>query len=99
MNSQVLSFCGLEPQGLVRPIIENNFVFQNDPNFIKKILFDSEGNSVIVNSFIECEHYVTGGWTYSKSGFDELFFIQTLSISIFLISNLIFIIRNHVRKK
>ena len=94
MNSEVESLCGLEPQGLVRPIIESNFVFKNDPNFIKKTLFDIEGNSVIVNSFIECEHYVIGGWTHSQSGFDELFFIQILSISIFLISNLTFLIKN-----
>ena len=27
-------------------------------------LFDIDENTVFVNSFIECEHYVTGGWVY-----------------------------------
>ena len=41
-----------------------NFVFENDPNFEAVKLFDHDENSVFVNSFVECEHYVNGGWDF-----------------------------------
>ena len=49
---------------LKKIIFENNpnFVFENDPNIPSRLVWDSEGNSVVVNSFVECENYVTGGW-------------------------------------
>jgi len=39
-----------------------NFVFQNDPNFETLTLYDSEGNVINVNSWLECANYVNGGW-------------------------------------
>ena len=35
---------------------------KNDPNFTTLRLFDVEGNIINVNSWIECAHYVNGGW-------------------------------------
>ena len=32
------------------------------PNFDVVVLFDIEGNIINVNSWIECAHYVSGGW-------------------------------------
>ena len=59
--------CGSYPEGFKKIDISSdpNYVFINDPNYSAKQLFDSEGNKVFVNSFIECEHYVSGGWGFS----------------------------------
>lgn len=46
-----------------------NFVFENDPNFETVRLFDSGGNIVNVNSWLECANYVNGGWTDYSSDF------------------------------
>ena len=48
--------------------------FVNDSNYGSVQLFNSEGSTVFVNSFIECEHYVTGGWEFTK--------VQTLEASL-----------------
>ena len=40
-----------------------NFIFQNDPTFNQVMLWDIDSNWVYVNSFVECEHYVLGGWS------------------------------------
>ena len=43
-----------------------NFVFVNDPSFNTLRLFDIEGNIINVNSWIECAHYVNGGWDINQ---------------------------------
>jgi len=62
----VQKFCGEYPSEYIKPDIESNpnFVFENDINFKSVQLWDVDGNTVFVNSFIECEHYVNGGWSY-----------------------------------
>ena len=62
----VSKFCGDTPPDFQKVDIQNdaNFVFENDPSFNSVQLFDIEGNSVFVNSFLECQHYVLGGWDY-----------------------------------
>ena len=40
-----------------------DFVFENDPSYNAITLFDLEGNVVNVNSWVECAHYVNGGWS------------------------------------
>ena len=57
--------CGIKPIGeefIERIGNDPNFVFQNDPNFETLRLFDVDNNVVNVNSWIECAHYVSGGW-------------------------------------
>jgi hypothetical protein len=57
--------CGTKPIGeefIERIENDPNFVFQNDPNFETLRLFDVDNNIVNVNSWIECAHYVSGGW-------------------------------------
>ena len=63
----IISICGDQPsnQELIEIGSDPNFVFQNDPNFITLKLFDIEGNIINVNSWIECAHYVNGGWSLS----------------------------------
>ena len=46
-----------------------NFIFENDPLFETVILYDTEGNVINVNSWLECAHYVTGGWSLSIDTF------------------------------
>ena len=53
-NKEVVILCGDYPENHITPDIGNdpNFVFQNDPNFLQVRLFDSDGNTVLVNSFM-----------------------------------------------
>ncbi len=63
----IISICGNQPsdQELIEIGSDPNFVFQNDPGFMTLKLFDIEGNIINVNSWIECAHYVNGGWGLS----------------------------------
>ena len=64
-NQNIEANCGIKPSDVQDIIIGNdpNFVFTNDPNFTTTILYDIEGNVINVNSWIECSHYVRGGWS------------------------------------
>lgn len=87
--SKVEQLCGLFPEGFKKLDISSdpNFVFVNDPNYSTRQLFDSEGNKVSVNSFIECEHYVSGGWDFTPILSSELY-LQDILIyfSLFLLT-------------
>ena len=65
-----------------------SFIFQNDIEYEAVKLYDSDGNSVIVNSFFECQHYVKGGWDVIPNQINESFFHNSLFVfsllSIFL---------------
>ena len=73
--SEIEEICGNYPEGFEKLDISSdpNYVFVNDPNYSTKQLFDAEGNKVFVNSFIECEHYVSGGWGFSPLKTQEIF--------------------------
>tara|TARA_B100000575_G_scaffold291995_1_gene299302 strand:- start:3992 stop:4309 length:318 start_codon:yes stop_codon:yes gene_type:complete len=60
----IINVCGDQPanQQLIDIGSDPNYIFQNDPNFTTLRLFDVEGNIINVNSWIECAHYVNGGW-------------------------------------
>lgn len=86
----VISLCGEYPKDFVDLDIASNpnFVFENDVNYESVQLFDYDSNSVFVNSFIECAHYVKGGWDFIPTVFNEtrihyyvlIFLIVSLSI-------------------
>ena len=61
--------CGSNNTGVPFPDIgsDPNFIFQNDPLFSVVTLYDIEGNVINVNSWVECAHYVNGGWFSSVS--------------------------------
>ena len=86
MNSEIISICGNSNYLPDFEAIGNdpNFVFVNDPTYLTVKLFDTEGNIINVNSWIECAHYVRGGWSNSIniSSIDEerIFFIGTFII-------------------
>ena len=75
MQSQiVINICGQYPENFIKEDIASNpnYVFKNDLSYSSVQVFNQEGNSVIVNSFIECEHYVTGGWDYLPTYLNEV---------------------------
>ncbi|MDB3866591.1 hypothetical protein N9309_02400 [Acidimicrobiia bacterium] len=97
-NLKIEASCGVKPLEVKDIIAGNNpdFVFRNDPNFSTTVLYDIEGNIINVNSWIECAHYVRGGWSNSIniSSIDEerIFFIGTFVI-FFLTSSIYFYLK------
>ena len=86
--SKVVELCGEIPQNFEKIDFSSNpnFVFDNDPTYQVRQLFDIEGNTVFVNSFIECENYVSGGWDYSPITNKEYFLIDLLTyVVVFLL--------------
>ena len=82
--SKVVELCGEIPQNFEKIDISSNpdFVFENDVFIQQGQLFDEEGNTVFVNSFIECDHYVSGGWGFSPVLSNELFLIDFLTYTV-----------------
>jgi len=64
-NKEIENNCGEKPAGVeyVNPGNDATYVFSNDLNYEAIALYDSEGNIINVNSWVECVHYVKGGWT------------------------------------
>tara|TARA_B100000902_G_scaffold272518_1_gene258449 strand:+ start:205 stop:528 length:324 start_codon:yes stop_codon:yes gene_type:complete len=101
---QIENNCGLKPadQELIEIGSDPNFVFINDPEFTTLRLFDIEGNIINVNSWIECAHYVNGGWasTYNEglSGNLLLLSIVTLFTSCYLLIRYFKLNKNNYEK-
>tara|TARA_B100000242_G_scaffold86609_1_gene57990 strand:+ start:3140 stop:3481 length:342 start_codon:yes stop_codon:yes gene_type:complete len=81
-NEVIVQFCGEYPSDFENKDISSdpNFVFKNDPTYAAVKLFDIDGNSVFVNSFFECQHYVKGGWDYIPLQRNESFYHNSLFI-------------------
>ena len=84
MNDLIKQVCGDSPNGesYVNIVSDPNYVFLPDPSFVKVKLYDVDGNSVIVNSWIECAHYVSGGWSSALETFNGSSFLIKLVIGI-----------------
>ena len=84
--STVEELCGVYPKDFEKLDISSNpnFVFTNDPNYAAKQLFDADSNKISVNSFVECEHYVSGGWNFTPVASSE-FLLQDNLIYISLL--------------
>ena len=56
--------CGDKPLDFVEIEVPNNpnYIFENDPFYNQVKLYDKKENAILVNSYIECKHYVEGGW-------------------------------------
>jgi len=63
ITSMVKKICGISSDELPEIGSDPNFVFTNDPLFDTIVLYSPEGNIINVNSWIECAHYVNGGWS------------------------------------
>lgn len=101
--STVEELCGVYPEDFEKLDISSNpnFVFTNDPNYPAKQLFDADSNKISVNSFVECEHYVSGGWNFTpvvSSEFllqDNLIYISLLLLVLtFLRPKLVKVFKN-----
>ena len=87
------SQCGISPGDTSFKQIESNpnYIFENDPSFETIVLYDVDGNIVNVNSWVECAHYVNGGWltTYNEGLSGNLLFLSI----VILITSSYFVIR------
>ena len=73
---EITNICGQFPKNFKKEIITgSNHIFQVDPNYAPINLQNFIGNSVTVNSFAECLHYVEGGFKPSIITIFELSFI------------------------
>ena len=94
-ENEITNLCGSYPGDFVEIDFESNpdFVFENDIDYEAVKLFDIEGNTVFVNSFTECHHYVNGGWNYIPSLRNESEyhdFLVLFSIVTIFLANLFF---------
>ena len=83
--------CGLKPpdQEFVEIASDPNFVFVPDSKFEQLTLFNNEGSAINVNSWNECSHYVTGGWSSEIEGlynFEQTIFWILFGISMFYLT-------------
>ena len=97
--SVIEEICGNYPEGFEKLDISNdpNYVFVNDPSYSARQLFDADGNKVFVNSFIECEHYVSGGWGFSPLKNQELF-LQDLMLSFIVFGVIVSFIKPKIKE-
>lgn len=100
MDELVIKFCGQYPLDYVKIDILNdsNFIFKNDPLYDSVKLFDWENNTVTVNSFIECEHYVLGGWDYDYIVETE-YLLQNTFFGLFIFMGAVFWYFNYKKMK
>lgn len=94
----IIRICGDYPENFVEVDINSNpnFIFENDMNYEAVQLFDFDKNTVFVNSFTECQHYVKGGWSFipeirNESYYHDILFnlsILVIFISIFTFKRL-----------
>ena len=83
MENQIVKIiCGKYPDDFQKVEIKSdeNYIFENDPTYNAVQLFDKDENTVYVNSFVECEHYVLGGWDQNSTILVESQLIQTTAI-------------------
>ena len=82
--ASITELCGETPENYIKEDISSNpnYVFTPDPNFEPKLLYDSESNTVLVNSFVECEHYVSGGWGFEPLKNSELIMQNILTVTV-----------------
>jgi len=79
--------CGSNNTGVPFPDMgsDPNFIFPNDPLFSVVTLYDIEGNVINVNSWVECAHYVNGGWSSTiQSGFVGTIVLLQLTAVLYL---------------
>ena len=100
MNKEIENICGLNnTNGTLKDVGNSpDFVFNPDPLYENIILFDPEGNKIIVNSWIECAHYVSGGWSnklISTLSLQNLFsFVCVSLVTYFLIKRFYGVYKN-----
>tara|TARA_Y100000748_G_scaffold302399_1_gene304545 strand:+ start:3687 stop:4010 length:324 start_codon:yes stop_codon:yes gene_type:complete len=66
---EIENSCGVNSSNAtyIDPGNDPNFVFVNDPTYESITLYDIDGNIINVNSWIECVHYLKGGWVGNQN--------------------------------
>ncbi len=83
---EIINICGQFPKNFKKEVISGtNHIFQVDPNFTPINLQNFRGNSVTVNSFDECLHYVEGGFRTSVTTINEILIVLFGIFSIFFL--------------
>jgi hypothetical protein len=89
-NSIINTICGFPKEGEFLPDIGSNpnFIFVSDASFETIRLIDTDGNIINVNSWIECAHYVKGGWSTNQESLITseytLFLALSLTIAFYI---------------
>lgn len=90
METKIIEqLCGEYPSNFIKAdVISNpNYIFTNDTSYPPITLLDYDKNVVTVNSFLECEHYVSGGWDYIPTlAIETEFHIIIFGIAVFMIA-------------
>ena len=82
-ESTIEELCGNYPEDFLSVDISSNpnYIFENDPSYESVTLYDIDENVATVNSFLECEHYVSGGWKFVPAeGLSESFLQSSLTV-------------------
>lgn len=83
-SALVVEVCGESNTTLSNLDYDNNpnYVFEIDETFVPINLVNSSGNVITVNSYLECQNYVEGGWkktnTYNNQNFSIVYFLYTV---------------------
>ena len=66
---EIENSCGVNASNTIYadPGNDPNFVFVSDPTYGPVTLYDIDGNIINVNSWIECVHYLKGGWVGNQN--------------------------------
>lgn len=92
MSEELITrICGDYPVDYSKPNIESNpnYIFENDETYNAVQLWDIDGNTILVNSFVECEHYVFGGWSYSGNDIENIELLMQTYIGFAVLSAII----------
>lgn len=86
MSNQIENICGASDLVPDFESIGNNpnFVFTPEPSFQTLTLYDNLGNTINVNSWLECANYVNGGWVneaLTYVGYEKELFILLITIT------------------
>ena len=97
--SKITEICGNYPDGFKKNDLENNpdYMFVKDDSYIGVSVYDAEGNSAFMNSFEECEHYVSGGWEFNSSISNEIFYENTIFVFLLVVSIGSFILKKYFK--
>ena len=73
LSKNIESTCGIKPNNIneIAEINNPNFVFEKDENFNPILLVNEDGTKILVNSYLECENYVNGGWKQINNKIDS----------------------------
>tara|TARA_Y100000389_G_scaffold177024_1_gene188949 strand:- start:803 stop:2449 length:1647 start_codon:yes stop_codon:yes gene_type:complete len=96
---KIKSFCGIVPSNYEFKMVDENTIFEVDPNFSPINLYDFWGNAATVNSFFECANYINGGWRPNKTTLFDILQIVLIASSVLLLTAVIYKYKKRIGKK